>query len=73
MSNQTPAMMYAVFVRTGAYGFDEYKVYSHHLSNQTLVLNFGTLKNGARNELGIPISRILDYHTQDIEEEVNGK
>lgn len=60
--------MYVIVVRTSAVNFDEYKVYSHELTNYCLVLNLGTLQCGARNELGIPISRVLEYHTTDIDD-----
>lgn len=62
-------MMYKVFVKVGPFGhYDEYKVYSHELREGFLVLNLGRLKCLGPDELGIPLSGILGYHTGDIDE-----
>lgn len=63
------SIQYKVFVRTGPIGYDDYKVYSHHLSNGCLILNQGHLgKSGGPDEVGIPLKNILGYHTEDIDE-----
>lgn len=67
MSKQS-SMMYKVVVRTSSVGYDEYKVYSHHLSNGCLVLNQGKLKNFGPDEVCIPITRFLDYHTANLDD-----
>ena len=61
------SVMYTIVVRTSAINYDEYKVYSHELANHCLILNRGTLNCGASNEIGIPVSQILGYHTEDME------
>lgn len=68
MSKQDDRMMYKVVVRTSVRSYDEYKVYSHHLDNGCLVMNQGKL-NGSLgpDEIGIPISQILDYHTSELD------
>lgn len=63
------AMMYKVYVRNGAVGYDEYKVYSHYLQEGCLVLDMGLLpKSKGRNQMIIPITQFFNCHTEDIDE-----
>jgi hypothetical protein len=63
-------MKYKVFVKVGPFGhYDEYTVYSHRLAENFLVLNLGRLnKSQGPDEIGIPISGILGYHTGDMDD-----
>lgn len=65
----TSNMQYKVFVRTGAIGYDEYKVYSHRLDNGCLVMSMGRLKySQGPSEVVIPVAQFISYHTEDIDE-----
>lgn len=63
-------MKYRVIVQTGPGGFDEYKVISHSLKENCLVLILGTLNCGAKEEQIIPISSFVHAWSEDLDKEV---
>lgn len=67
MSKLDERMKYKVVVRTGISRYEEYKVYSHNLESDCLILNQGTLNCGAREEMVIPVSCFVSYHTEDLD------
>lgn len=67
MSKLDERMMYSVIVRTGPMSYDSYKAFSHDLIEGCLVINQGSLKNGAREEIALPVRTFLSYHTEDLD------
>lgn len=60
-------MKYKVLVQTGPVGFDEHKVINHYLKDNCLVLVFGRLKSGAREEKIIPVSSFIQAWSEDLD------